>query len=50
MIRHGGKGDFEYKYLFVDIKGMERIYLENADTASTTGGKKKLSLFGVKWG
>ncbi|OAQ69078.1 import inner membrane translocase subunit tim-21 [Pochonia chlamydosporia 170] len=48
MVRRRGESDFEYKYLFLDVKGHERIYLENADSASSSG-KKHLSFFGVKW-
>ncbi|UNI21631.1 mitochondrial import inner membrane translocase subunit tim21 [Purpureocillium takamizusanense] len=48
MIRRRGESDFEYKYLFIDIKGHERIYLENADDKPASG-KKQLSFFGVKW-
>jgi import inner membrane translocase subunit TIM21 len=49
MIRHPGSSDFEYKYLFLDVKGHERIYLEKADESSKGKGKTKLSFFGVKW-
>ncbi|KAG9504493.1 mitochondrial import inner membrane translocase subunit tim21 [Fusarium musae] len=48
MVKYRGHSDFEYKYLFVDIKGHDRIYLEQEDTTSSKGGKK-LSFFGVKW-
>lgn len=49
MIKHPGSSDFEYKYLFLDVKGHERIYLEKADESSKGKGKTKLSFFGVKW-
>ncbi|KAK5998578.1 Mitochondrial import inner membrane translocase subunit TIM21 [Cladobotryum mycophilum] len=48
MIKWRGYDDYEYKYLFLDVQGHERIYLENADTASRNG-TKQLSFFGVKW-
>jgi import inner membrane translocase subunit TIM21 len=48
MVRHRGSGDLEYKYLFIDIKGHERIYLEKSDDSSGKG-KKALNFFGVKW-
>jgi import inner membrane translocase subunit TIM21 len=48
MVKRRGESDFEYKYLFVDVKGHERIYLENADSAASSG-KKQISFFGVKW-
>ena len=50
MVMPRGQGEYEYKYLFVDIKGHERIYLENADTVASRSGKKPLTFFGVKWG
>ncbi|RFU74202.1 mitochondrial import inner membrane translocase subunit tim21 [Trichoderma arundinaceum] len=50
MVMPRGQSEYDYKYLFVDIKGHERIYLENADTAAARSGKKPLSFFGVKWG
>ncbi|KPM35597.1 Mitochondrial import inner membrane translocase subunit TIM21 [Neonectria ditissima] len=49
MVKHRGQDEYLYKYLFLDIKGHERIYLENDATASSSSGKK-LSFFGVKWG
>lgn len=50
MMKRRGESDFEYKYLFLDVKGNERIYLENSDSSDASKGKKQLSLFGVKWG
>lgn len=50
MVMPRGRSEYEYKYLFVDIKGHERIYLENADTAASRSGKKPPTFFGVKWG
>ncbi|KAG6009580.1 mitochondrial import inner membrane translocase subunit tim21 [Claviceps maximensis] len=48
MIRRRGQSDYEYKYLFLDVKGHERIYLENA-ASSENPAKRQFSLFGVKW-
>ncbi|KAM0465571.1 hypothetical protein ACHAPV_001623 [Trichoderma viride] len=50
MVIPRGESEYDYKYLFVDVKGHERIYLENADTAKARAGKKPVSFFGVKWG
>ena len=50
MIKPRGQPDYEYKYFYVDVKGHERVYLENADSSAAAKGKKQLSLFGVKWG
>ncbi|KAG5926263.1 mitochondrial import inner membrane translocase subunit tim21 [Claviceps africana] len=48
MVKQRGQSDYEYKYLFVDVKGHERIYLENA-ASSGNPVKRQLSFFGVKW-
>ncbi|KAL6896468.1 TIM21 domain-containing protein [Trichoderma evansii] len=50
MVIPRGESEYDYKYLFVDVKGHERIYLENADTAKARAGRKSVSFFGVKWG
>lgn len=47
MIKRRGESDYEYKYLFVDAKGHERVYLENAETGRK--GKKEINFFGIKW-
>ncbi|KAH8172937.1 TIM21 domain-containing protein [Sarocladium implicatum] len=48
LIKRRGQSDYEYKHLFLDAKGHERIYLERSDAGSSVG-KKALSMFGVKW-
>ncbi|KAK0390970.1 hypothetical protein NLU13_0472 [Sarocladium strictum] len=48
LIRPRGHDEYEYKHLYLDTKGHERIYLERADS-NRSAGKKALSLFGVKW-
>ncbi|KKY30211.1 putative import inner membrane translocase subunit tim-21 [Diaporthe ampelina] len=50
LIRYAGRSEHEYKYFYVDIKGQQRIYLENADAISNEdGGRKGTKLFGIKW-
>ncbi|KAK3939778.1 import inner membrane translocase subunit tim-21 [Diplogelasinospora grovesii] len=54
LIKRRGGDEFEYKYFFVDVKGHQRIYLENADASSSKGGSEQkagggFKLFGVKW-
>ncbi|KAI0878986.1 import inner membrane translocase subunit tim-21 [Hypoxylon argillaceum] len=49
LVRRARHDEFEYKYLFVDVKGHQRIYLENADAKPSGGDSKKLRLFGVNW-
>ncbi|KAF7550078.1 hypothetical protein G7046_g8135 [Stylonectria norvegica] len=50
MVKYRGHSDYEYKYLYLDARGHERIYLENAETSASGSKKKKdFNLFGVKW-
>ncbi|KAI5922603.1 import inner membrane translocase subunit tim-21 [Camillea tinctor] len=49
LIRSAGHSDFEYKYFFVDVKGHQRIYLENVDTKGSSASHKNFKLFGVSW-
>ena len=49
MVRAARSGEFEYKYLYIDVRGHPRIYLENSDV-SPPGDKKGFKLFGVNWG
>lgn len=50
LVKPADKGDFEYKYLFLEVKGHNRVYLENAD-AKRDGkdGKTGFRMFGFKW-
>ncbi|KAI1264198.1 import inner membrane translocase subunit tim-21 [Xylariaceae sp. FL1019] len=50
LVKPAGQADFEYRHLFVDIRGHQRIYLENAEAQSSTTGSKGFKLFGVNWG
>ncbi|EOO03127.1 putative import inner membrane translocase subunit tim-21 protein [Phaeoacremonium minimum UCRPA7] len=50
LIKYVGHHDYEYKYFFLDVRGHQRIYLENADSASNKdGGKRKTKLLGIQW-
>jgi import inner membrane translocase subunit TIM21 len=49
MIKRPSDGEFVYKYLFLDVKGHQRIYLENADASADSPAKSKTKLFGVSW-
>ncbi|KAK0118294.1 mitochondrial import inner membrane translocase subunit tim21 [Cadophora gregata] len=42
-------GEYVYKYLTLDVKGHQRIYLENADAALDSPAKSKGKLFGISW-
>ncbi|GAB0136339.1 mitochondrial import inner membrane translocase subunit tim21 [Epichloe bromicola] len=48
MVKRRGQSDYEYRYLFLDVKGHDRIYVENADSSGSSV-KRQLSFFGVKW-
>lgn len=48
MIKKPSDYEFEYKYLALDVKGHQRLYLENSDTrADGKGGKTRI--FGIQW-
>ncbi|KAH8659268.1 TIM21-domain-containing protein [Tricladium varicosporioides] len=49
MTRGPNDSEFVYKYLALDVKGHQRIYLENADDTPNSPGKSKTKLFGVSW-
>jgi mitochondrial import inner membrane translocase subunit TIM21 len=50
LIKRVGQREHEYKYFFLDVRGHQRIYLENADTTAQKGDEKsKTTLFGIKW-
>ncbi|KAG0636022.1 TIM21-domain-containing protein [Tuber brumale] len=50
LTKRPGESNYEYKYLFLQVPGKARVYLENErDRGSGEGGKKK-GLFGVQWG
>jgi import inner membrane translocase subunit TIM21 len=49
MVKYHGQHEYEYKYLFLDVKGHSKIYLENADSSSSGSGKNDFRLFGIKW-
>jgi len=48
MTKEKDQPKFEYKYLALDVKGHQRIYLENRD-AGDVDGRKSGRMFGVKW-
>lgn len=49
MIKRSSDSEFTYKYLSLDVKGHQRVYLENADATSDSPAKSKTKLFGVSW-
>ncbi|KAI9799471.1 MAG: mitochondrial import inner membrane translocase subunit tim21 [Piccolia ochrophora] len=49
MAKRPEESDLEYKYLTLDVKGHQRIYLENADEKASPK-KKAMKMFGVRWG
>ncbi|KAK4189744.1 mitochondrial import inner membrane translocase subunit tim21 [Podospora australis] len=52
LIKRAGQSDYEYKYFFLDARGHQRIYLENADAAAMAAARKKsegFKMFGIRW-
>lgn len=49
MVKRPSEHEFDYKYLSLDVKGHQRIYLENTDAVPNSVGKGKTKLFGVQW-
>ncbi|KAM3065572.1 mitochondrial import inner membrane translocase subunit tim21 [Clarireedia jacksonii] len=49
MVKNPSDSEFFYRYLFLDVKGYPRIYLENADASADSPGKNKNKLFGITW-
>jgi mitochondrial import inner membrane translocase subunit TIM21 len=49
MTKKASEGEFVYKYLALDVKGHQRIYLENADASPDSPAKSKTKFFGVSW-
>ncbi|KAM0124190.1 hypothetical protein ACHAO1_011107 [Botrytis cinerea] len=47
MVKRPSESEFVYKYLFLDVKGHQRIYLENADATNSGPGKSRF--LGVTW-
>ncbi|KAF8416980.1 TIM21-domain-containing protein [Tirmania nivea] len=50
LVKRPGQDDYDYKYLYLDVKGQRRVYLENSDNKPTTPKHEKRGLFGVRWG
>ncbi|KAL2890357.1 Mitochondrial import inner membrane translocase subunit tim21 [Ceratocystis lukuohia] len=48
MSRRPKADDFEYKYLFLDAKGHDRIYIKRDETKGRS--KKPFSFLGISWG
>jgi import inner membrane translocase subunit TIM21 len=49
MVKPLSENEFIYKYLALDVKGHQRIYLENADAKPDSPAKTKSKFFGVSW-
>lgn len=49
MVKRPSESEFLYKYLTLDVKGHQRIYLENADANPNSSAKSKTKLFGISW-
>ncbi|RDW91024.1 hypothetical protein BP5796_02189 [Coleophoma crateriformis] len=49
MTKRPSESEFVYKYLYLDVKGNQRIYLENADTSPDGSRRSKTKFFGIEW-
>jgi len=49
MIKGSSDSEFVYKYLALDVKGQQRIYLEKPDASADSPAKSKTKLFGISW-
>ncbi|KAH8597327.1 TIM21-domain-containing protein [Bisporella sp. PMI_857] len=49
MIKRPSDSQYIYKYLFLDVQGHPRIYLENADASADSPAKSKVKFFGINW-
>ncbi|KUJ10388.1 TIM21-domain-containing protein [Mollisia scopiformis] len=49
MIKKPSDDEFVYKYLALDVKGHQRVYLENTDASPNSPAKSKTKFFGVSW-
>ena len=48
LVKKPSESQFEYKYFYLDVRGQQRYYLENADSVSEKA-KPRMSIFGVPW-
>ncbi|KAL2356384.1 TIM21-domain-containing protein [Cryomyces antarcticus] len=48
MTKRPDESEFEYRFLSLDVKGHERIYIENAD-AGKLDKRNQGKMFGVRW-
>ncbi|KAI9857084.1 MAG: mitochondrial import inner membrane translocase subunit tim21 [Vezdaea acicularis] len=48
LVKRVGEGEFNYKQLALDVKGHQRVWLENADVKAEPLGESR-KFFGVKW-
>jgi mitochondrial import inner membrane translocase subunit TIM21 len=49
MLKRPSDSEFEYKYLALDVKGHQRLYIENSDTKPNSSANSKTKIFGVSW-
>jgi len=47
LTKRPSQNDYEYHMLAVDVKGHQRVYLENADERK--GSKAAPKIFGARW-
>ncbi|RPB07458.1 TIM21-domain-containing protein [Morchella conica CCBAS932] len=50
LVKRPGEGEYTYQYLFLEVSGKPRIYLEKDESKTEREGGPKKRLFGVQWG
>jgi mitochondrial import inner membrane translocase subunit TIM21 len=48
MTKRPGQSEYDYNYLYLDVKGQQRIFLEGSDGSDAVKNNKKF--LGVRWG
>lgn len=49
MTKRPSQSEHEYKSLTLDVKGHQRVVLEDADARPDGSGKSKTKFFGIQW-
>ncbi|KAK2775936.1 mitochondrial import inner membrane translocase subunit tim21 [Emmonsiellopsis sp. PD_33] len=49
LIKNPNTNEYEYNILALDIKGRQRLYLENAEATKSAAKKTASRIFGIQW-
>jgi import inner membrane translocase subunit TIM21 len=50
MVRKQSESEFAYRYMYMDVPGRQRLWLENADNDPKSTAKGKTKIFGYTFG